>query len=286
MTPQPVSRQHDSRRTDGSGGARRCCSAIRCRPAPAPPTTTGASDNETVDQDQFSVRIDHRFPANRDQVFGAPDPIPGRVHSGDAAARRQRGDQPARSARRTRRRGRSPRAISGRSRANVLNELRIGDTRRTVGRTAAQLGGTRVGEPRPARHSLERAVSRHAADVSHRRLPAARIAAEHRDRLRHERDADRRLAHVAERPAHAQDGRGPALGAAERRAAAVADRVVHVQQPVHRSARRRQYRHAARQLPARSGAAVLDRPAAGRRSGTARTSRSTSSRTTGGCPIA
>ena len=41
--------------------------------------------------------------------------------------------------------------------------------------------------------------------------------------------------------------------------------------------------HAVRELPARAGAAVLDRPAARRRSATARTSRSTSSRTTGGC---
>ena len=38
-----VSRQRDSRRPDRSGRARRCCSAIRCRPAPAPRTTTGAS---------------------------------------------------------------------------------------------------------------------------------------------------------------------------------------------------------------------------------------------------
>ncbi len=45
--------------------------------------------------------------------------------------------------------------------------------------------------------------------------------------------------------------------------AAVADRLVHVQQPVHRPARRRQHRHAVRQLPARPGAAVLDRSAAG-----------------------
>ena len=48
----------------------RCSSAIRCRRAPGRPTTTVALDNETVDQDQFSLRIDHRFSANRDQVFG------------------------------------------------------------------------------------------------------------------------------------------------------------------------------------------------------------------------
>ena len=40
------------------------------------PTSTGTANNyrrvadESVDQDQFSLRLDHRFPANRDQVFG------------------------------------------------------------------------------------------------------------------------------------------------------------------------------------------------------------------------
>ena len=46
-------------------------------------------------------------------------------------------------------------------------------------------------------------VPEHAADVPDRRLSAARIAAEHGDRLQHERDADRRHAHVAEGTAHA-----------------------------------------------------------------------------------
>ena len=43
--------------------ARALLSATRCRRAPAPPTTTAGRDNETVDQDQFSVRVDHRFDA-------------------------------------------------------------------------------------------------------------------------------------------------------------------------------------------------------------------------------
>ena len=40
------------------------------------PTSTGTAnnyrrvDNETVDQDQFSLRLDHRFATDRDQVFG------------------------------------------------------------------------------------------------------------------------------------------------------------------------------------------------------------------------
>ena len=43
--------------------------------------------------------------------------------------------------------------------ANLLNELRIGDTRRTVERTAAQLA-TAPGDARHPGHSVERAVSR------------------------------------------------------------------------------------------------------------------------------
>ena len=104
----------------------------------------------------------------------------------------------------------------------------------------------------------------HAADVSHRRLSAARIAAEHGDRLQHQRDRDRRHADLAEGPAHGQGGRRPALGAAER-----------VQPPSPTGSftfsnlfsdlpGTAEHRHAARQLPARPGAAVLDRPAAGR----------------------
>ena len=120
----------------------------------------------------------------------------------------------------------------------LLNELRIGDTRRSVGRAAA--AARRAASARSAaRHPVDGAVSRHAADVSDRRLSAARIAAEHGDRFRHERDADRGHADVGHRPPHGQGRRGPAVGASERDAAAVADRLVHVQQPVHRSARRR-----------------------------------------------
>ena len=77
----------------------RSWNGIRCRPAPEPPTTTGACDNETVDQDQFSVR--HRSSFCREPRSGlrAPDTIPGSVHPGDAAARRQwRDDRHARSA--------------------------------------------------------------------------------------------------------------------------------------------------------------------------------------------
>ena len=86
-------------------------------------------------------------PANRPSFRDEPgsglrtsDPIPGRVHPGDAAAGWQRRDHwNARSA------GHDLLVIRLQLPADVLgsllNELRIGDTRRTVGRTAAQLSG-------------------------------------------------------------------------------------------------------------------------------------------------
>ena len=111
------------------------------------PTSPGTAnnyrrlDNERVDQDQFSVRIDHRFPANRDQVFGrltrfqeefipvTPLPDGSGVTSGTLGPQNTTSWSFASSYQRT---------LS----SNLLNELRLGDTRRTVGRSAAQLGGT------------------------------------------------------------------------------------------------------------------------------------------------
>ena len=108
------------------------------------PTSAGTAnnyrrtDNETVDQDQVSVRIDHRFAANRDQVFARltrfqEEFIPVTpLAEGSGVTARTPGPQHttawsfASSYRR---------AFSSR----VFNELRVGDTRRAVGRTAAQL---------------------------------------------------------------------------------------------------------------------------------------------------
>ena len=69
----------------------------------------------------------------------------------------------------------------------LLNELRVGDTRRTVGRDAAQLS-TSAGSALdiPGIPSTAR-FPEHAADVSHRRLSAARLAAQHGVGLQHER---------------------------------------------------------------------------------------------------
>jgi hypothetical protein len=111
------------------------------------PTSAGTANNyrrianETVDQDQFSLRIDHRFPGNRDQVFGrltrfqeefipvTPFPDGSGVTSGTLGPQDTTSWSFASSYQRT-------------FSSNVFNELRIGDTRRSVGRGAAQLDGT------------------------------------------------------------------------------------------------------------------------------------------------
>ena len=111
------------------------------------PTSGGAANNyrrvgdETVNQDLFSLRIDHRFATNRDQVFGrltrfqeefipvTPLPEGSGVTTGTLGPQDTTSWSFASSYQRT---------FSN----TVVNELRIGDTRRTVGRTAAQLNGT------------------------------------------------------------------------------------------------------------------------------------------------
>lgn len=109
------------------------------------PTSAGTAnnyrrtENETVDvdQDQFSLRIDHRF-TYRDQVFGrltrfqetfrpvTPLPDGSGVTSGTLGPQSTTSWSYASSYQRT-------------FSSTLLNELRIGDTRRAVGRTAAQL---------------------------------------------------------------------------------------------------------------------------------------------------
>ena len=111
------------------------------------PTSTGTANNyrrvadESVDQDQFSLRLDHRFPANRDQVFGrltrfreeflpvTPFSDGSGVTTGTLGPQDTTSSSFASSYQRT-------------FSSDVLNELRIGDTRRAVVRSAASLGGT------------------------------------------------------------------------------------------------------------------------------------------------
>jgi hypothetical protein len=111
------------------------------------PTSSGTANNykrvgdETVDQDQLSVRIDHRLPSNRDQIFGrltrfredfipvTPLPEGSGVTTGTLGPQGTTSWSFASSYQRT-------------FSANVLNEFRVGDTRRAVDRRAADLGGT------------------------------------------------------------------------------------------------------------------------------------------------
>ena len=108
------------------------------------PTTAGTANNyrrtdvEKDDQDQFDVRIDHRWSAYADHVFARLSYVNGRfipvtplpdgsgVTSGTLGPQRTTASALATS---------YQRAFSGR----WLNELRAGDTRRRVGRTAARL---------------------------------------------------------------------------------------------------------------------------------------------------
>ena len=111
------------------------------------PTSVGTANNyrrvanESVDQDQFSARIDHRFSTNRDHVFGrltrfeedflpvTPFPDGSGVTAGTLGPQHTTSWALASSYQRT---------ISN----NLVNELRIGDTRRSVERLAASLDGT------------------------------------------------------------------------------------------------------------------------------------------------
>jgi hypothetical protein len=108
------------------------------------PTSAGTAnnyrrtENEAVDQDQFSARIDHRL-TNRDEVFGrltrfseafapvTPLPEGSGVTSGTLGPQHTTSQSFA---------SRYQRTLSG----TLVNELRVGDTRRAVERSAATLG--------------------------------------------------------------------------------------------------------------------------------------------------
>jgi hypothetical protein len=109
------------------------------------PTSAGTANNyrrtanERDDQDQWDVRLDHRFASNRDSVFAkvtefrdrftpvTPLPDGSGVTAGTLGPQRTLAHAFASNYQHT-----FP--------ASVLNELRAGDTRRRVGRDAAQLG--------------------------------------------------------------------------------------------------------------------------------------------------
>jgi hypothetical protein len=110
------------------------------------PTSGGTANNyqrvgdETVDQDLFSVRVDHRFGSNRDQVYGRltrfkesfipVTPLP----EGSGATSGTLGPQDTTSWSFA---SNYLRTFS----TSIVNELRVGDTRRSVARTATSLSG-------------------------------------------------------------------------------------------------------------------------------------------------
>jgi len=98
-------------------------------------------ENEVDDQDQWDVRVDQKFPSNRDQMFGRLSyfrdgfvPVTFLPDGSGATPAGVIGPQQATSWSFA---SNYQRAFS----ASLLNELRVGDTRRTVGRTAAELAG-------------------------------------------------------------------------------------------------------------------------------------------------
>ena len=99
------------------------------------PTSSGTANNyrrtanERDDQDQWDVRIDHRFASNRDSLFARITEFRDRFTpvSGTLGPQRTLSHAFASSYQHT-----FP--------ANVLNELRVGDTRRRVSRDATTLG--------------------------------------------------------------------------------------------------------------------------------------------------
>ena len=119
---------------------------------PLPTSTTTANNysrtaNEINDQDQADVRLDHKFASGRDQLFGRlthfrdhaipvtalPDGS-GTIQAGSAAVGPQ--DTRAWAFASNYQHTFSP---------NLLNEVRVGDTRRTVTRSAVQLSSTAGG---------------------------------------------------------------------------------------------------------------------------------------------
>jgi Carboxypeptidase regulatory-like domain len=113
-------------------------------PMPTSPGTANnyrRTGNEIERQDQWDARVDHKFSSNLDQVLGRLSHVHDRflpvmpLPDGGGVTAATLGPQDT-----------SAWALASSYQhvfsATVLNELRIGDTRRTVGRTAAQLSTT------------------------------------------------------------------------------------------------------------------------------------------------
>jgi hypothetical protein len=110
------------------------------------PTSAGTVNNfrrvgsETVDHNQFSLRMDHRLPTNRDQLFGRITRLEEDFHpvtplpEGSGPTSGTLGPQNTKSLSFA---GNYQRTVS----ATIVNEVRIGETRRAVVRDATELTG-------------------------------------------------------------------------------------------------------------------------------------------------
>ena len=281
-----VSGQHDSAGPDGSGGAGAAAALSAADLVGHRQQLSAGPTNEIDDQDQWDVRIDHRFASNRDQVFGRLSyfrdgfvpvtPLP----DGSGVTTGTLGPQDT---------------TAWAFASNYQHTFSANAAERAAHRRHAPDGRTR------RRRSSRRRPARRSAFPAFRRtrsfpntLPTFLIGGYQQlgSPPNTASDFNTSVSEVADSLTWLKGRHTLKMGLdwrwerLERHPAAVADRIVHVQRHRQRSAGRRQHRHAARELPARPGAAVLDRSAAVDRSRSGRTSRSTSSRTTGRSPTA
>ena len=194
-----VSGQHHPVGPHRSGGARRCCSDIRCRPPghgqQLPPdrrtrSTIRISGTSRIDHRLVDARSGVRPPVVLPRPFVPVTPLP----DGSGVTTGTLG--PA---------GHDGVGVRVELPAHVLGHAaeRAAHRRHPPDASSArrpQLATARRALDIPGIPSTAQ-VPEHAADLPHRRLPAARIAAEHGVRLQHQRHRDRRHADLGARAA-------------------------------------------------------------------------------------
>ncbi len=258
------------------------------------PTTTGTANNysrtanEIDDQDQGDVRIDHKFGTGRDQAFGRltyfrghAEPVTafpdgsGTILAGSVAVGPQ--DTTSWAFASNYQHTFSP---------NVLNEVRIGDTRRAVQRSAVELptfAGTALNIPGiPSNAQFPNTMPTFAPNGYQQLGSPTNTASDFSTSVTQIADS---LTWLKGRHTMKMglDWRWERLDVSP---TPIADGTVCLQHRRQRSTRRRGHRQRVCELPAGTGADLFHRPPADGYSGTRAAFRSTSSRTTGRCPIA
>ena len=239
--------------------------------------------NEIDNQDQGDVRLDHKFATGRDQAFGRltyfhghAEPVTafpdgsGTILAGSVAV----GPQDT-----------TAWAFASNYQhtfsTSVLNEVRIGDTRRSVQRSAVSLSssaGSALNIPGiPSNAQFPNTMPTFAPNGYQQIGSPNNTASDFSTSVY----GDCRFADMAEGPPHHEDGARLAVGTLERRPTSLADGIVRLQHRWQRSTRGREHRQRVRELPARTGADLRHRPPADGYSGARTLSGGTSSRTTG-----